>query len=56
MYFNFIIKQRENILGKKNRQSIRKGIIQLIHNAITVFTIVNIKDREFNYCTASNDC
>ena len=45
MYFNFIIKQRENILGKKNRQSIRKGIIQLIHNTITMSTTKNYREK-----------
>ena len=33
------------MLGKNNRQSIRKGIIQLIHNAITTCMTENYREK-----------
>ena len=33
------------MLGKKNRQSIKKGIMQLIYNTITIFITKNYRKK-----------
>ena len=38
-------RQRENILGKKNRQSSRKGITQLIYSTITIAATKSYREK-----------